>query len=94
VKHVGLFKGRIYLDAHNGNVLRTEGSVTKSPSFFVRKLEFVQDYATVGRYTLPVHLHSTAQARIIGRTVVDVYHRDYQVQTASASLKSEHPGLQ
>jgi hypothetical protein len=86
VKHVGLFNGRVYLDAHNGNVLRTEGSVLKSPSFFVHKLEFVQDYTTVGRYTFPVHLHSTAQATLIGRTVVDVYHRDYQVQTATASL--------
>lgn len=82
----GLFKGKVYLDAHSGSVVRTEGSVQKSPSFFVRKLEFVQDYATVGDYTLPTHLHSTAQARIIGRTVVDVYHRDYQVQATSASL--------
>jgi hypothetical protein len=86
IKHVALFKGRLYLDAHNGNILRTEGSVTKSPSFFVRKLEFVQDYTTIGRFTLPVHLHSTAQARLIGKTVVDVYHRDYRVQTTSAFL--------
>jgi hypothetical protein len=86
VKRVGLFKGRLYLDAHNGTVVRTEGSLAKSPSFFVRKLEFVQDYAAVGRYTLPVHLHSTAQARLVGRAVVDVYHRAYQIQDATASL--------
>lgn len=95
VKHVGLFKGRLYLDAHNGGVLRTEGSITKSPSFFVRKLEFVQDYAMIGRYTLPTHLHSTAQARLLGKTVVDVYHRDYQLQSAVASLGGgSHAGQQ
>jgi hypothetical protein len=87
-KRVGLFRGRVYLDAHTGGILRSEGSITKSPSFFVRNLDFVQDYSVVGDYTLPVHLHSTAQARLIGRTVVDVYHRDYQVQTATASLNN------
>ena len=85
-KRVGLFRGRIYLDAHTGAVMRSEGSVDKSPSFFVRKLEFVQDYASIDQYSLPSHLHSTAKARIIGRTVVDVYHREYQFQTTSASL--------
>lgn len=94
VKHVGLFKGRVYLDAHNGAVLRSEGSVVKSPSFFVRKLEFVQDYVTFDRYSLPAHLHTTAQARIIGRTVVDVYHRDFQVQPASAWEAASSPGQQ
>jgi hypothetical protein len=84
-KRVGLFKGRIYLDAHNGNVLRTEGTIIKSPSFFVRKLEFVQDYASVDGYTLPAHLHSTAKASIVGQTVVDIYHRGYQLTSASAA---------
>jgi hypothetical protein len=40
-KKVGLFKGHIYLDAHNGNPMRSEGVMVKSPSFFVRKIEFV-----------------------------------------------------
>jgi hypothetical protein len=92
-KRVGLFKGRIYLDAHTGRVLRTEGSIEKSPSFFVRKLEFVQEYSTIEELTLPTHLHSTAQARLVGRTVVDIYHRDYQVQSATASLsQTSNPG--
>jgi len=92
VKRVGLFKGRIYLDAHTGAVLRSEGTIPKSPSFLVRKLEFVQEYATVDGYTLPVHLHSTAQARIIGQTVVDIYHRDYQIQAVTASRTTGNSG--
>ncbi len=85
-KRAGLFKGRIYLDSSTGSLVRSEGMVVKSPSFFVRKIEFVQDYADVDRYTLPVHLHSTAQARFIGRAVVDVFHRQYQAQPPNASL--------
>ncbi len=87
-KRVGLFKGRVYLDAHTGNLLRSEGSIEKSPSFFVRKIEFVQDCAAVGGYTFPVHLHTTARTRLLGKVVLDVYHRDYQPQPLSASLSA------
>jgi hypothetical protein len=87
-KRAGLFKGHIYLDAHTGNMLRSEGTVEKSPSFFVRKIEFVQDCAEVGRYTFPVHLHTTARARLLGKVVLDEYHRDYQPHPLSASISS------
>jgi hypothetical protein len=37
-------------------------------------------------FTLPVHLHSRAQARFVGRAVVDVLHRQYQAQPLDASI--------
>jgi hypothetical protein len=77
-KRSGLFKGRIYLDVHTGSLLRAEGSLVKSPSFFVKKIEFVQDYVDIGQFTFPVHIHSEAKARLVGRAVVDIYHRDYE----------------
>ncbi len=83
-KRLGLFKGRIYLDAHTGALVRAEGSVVKSPSFFVKHIEFWQDYAQVQSFTLPVHIHSEAKARIVGRTIVDIVHRDYQPVPATS----------
>ena len=77
-KRAGLFKGRIYLDAYTGSLLYATGSVVKSPSFFVKKIEFVQEYSEFGRFTFPVHIHSEASARLVGRAIVDIYHRDYQ----------------
>lgn len=77
-KRVGLIKGRIFLDAYTGSLVRVEGTPVKSPSFFVKKLEFLQDYANFGAFTFPVRTHSEAKARIVGRTVVDIYQRDYQ----------------
>ena len=83
-KRVGLFKGRVYLDVHTGTLVRAEGSVVKSPSFFVKHIEFWQEYADVQSFTLPVHIHSEAKARIVGRTIVDIVHRDYQPVPAPA----------
>jgi len=76
--HLGLFKGKIYLDAHTGNMVRAEGRVSKSPSLFIKRIEFVQDYKEVGAFNFPVHIHSEARTRLVGRAVVDVYHYDYQ----------------
>ena len=81
-KRPGLFKGRVYLDAHTGALVRAEGSVVKSPSFFVKHIEFWQDYTDVQSFTLPAHIHSEARARIVGRTIVDITHRDYQAAPA------------
>lgn len=77
-KRTSLFKGRIYIDAYSGSLVRAEGRPAKSPSLFIKKVEFVQDYADIGPFTFPVHIHSEATARIVGRAIVDVYQRDYQ----------------
>jgi hypothetical protein len=76
-KRMGLFKGHVYLDAHTGTLVRAEGTVVRPPSFFVKHIEFVQDYTDVQSFTLPAHIHSEARARIVGRTIVDIQHRDY-----------------
>ncbi|MBZ5721501.1 MAG: hypothetical protein LAO03_14070 [Acidobacteriia bacterium] len=90
---VGLFKGRIYLDAYTGSLVRVEGAAVKSPSFFVKKLEFLQDYADIGSFTFPVHTHSEAKARIVGRTVVDIYQRDYQPVANTVQTAQQIPSL-
>ena len=92
-KRVGLFKGRLYLDVYTGSLVRAEGSAVKSPSFFIKKIEFVQDYANFGNFTFPVHIHSDARARVIGRAVVDIYHRDYQPVAADIQAAQQTPPL-
>ena len=87
-KRAGLFKGRIYLDAYTASMVRAEGKLVKSPSLFIKKIEFVQDYADIDSFTLPVHIHSEAQARIVGRAIVDIYHSDYHPVPAAVQAQS------
>jgi hypothetical protein len=93
-KRPGLFKGQIYLDAHTGSLVRAEGRVVKSPSIFVKKIDFVQDFADVDGYTLPTHIHSEAKAAIIGTTVVDIVNSDCRpvlmLTTASTSASGSN----
>lgn len=91
-KRPGLFKGKICLDAYTGTLARAEGKLVKSPSFFVKKIEFVQDYADIQSFTFPVHTHSEAQTRVVGRAVVDIYQRDYQLVSATTQAQNLAPG--
>ena len=75
-KRVGLFKGKVYLDVYSGNIRRAEGQMVKSPSLFVKKVQFTQDYAQVGEFNLVSRIHSVAETRIVGKAVVDIVH-DY-----------------
>lgn len=87
-KRVGLFKGHIFLDAVTGSLVRAQGRFAKSPSIFVKKIDFVQEFADINGFTLPVHVHSEAKAALVGRTVVDITIRDYQPLPATAESAS------
>jgi hypothetical protein len=82
-KRSGLFKGFILVDTASGRLRRAEGTMVKSPSLFVKKIEFVQDYADYGPFSLPVHVHSVAKTRLVGRAVVEIYHSGYQAKTVA-----------
>src|SRR5437868_3754296 len=77
-KRVGLFKGKIFLQEATGRLVRAQGTVTKTPSFFISKIRFTQDYGMVAGFTLPTHIRSEADTRLVGKAVVDMVHRDYQ----------------
>jgi hypothetical protein len=90
-KHPGLFKGRIYLEAHTGSLTRAEGRIVKSPSVFLKHIEFEQEYADFGLFTLPVHTHTVARAFLVGRMIIDIRHANYQpvpFEIGAAVLKS------
>lgn len=87
-KRAGLFKGRIFLDAYTASMVRAEGRLVKSPSLFIKKIDFVQDYADIDSFTFPVHIHSEAQARIVGRAIVDIYYSDYHPVSATVQAQS------
>jgi len=94
-KRPGLFKGTVYLNVYTGAMFRAEGKMVKSPSFFVKNIEFTQDYTDVAGFDMVSHIHSTADARIIGKTVIDITHRDLQARSVyelqAGSSESQQP---
>jgi hypothetical protein len=87
----GLFKGRIYLDVFTGALRRTEGVLVKSPSFFIKKIEFTSDYDDFAGFSLPVQVHSVTSTRAVGKAVVNISNRDYSFAPASPLLAQTQP---
>ena len=83
-KRVGLFKGKLFLDPTTGRILRAEGTLVKSPSVFVKKVEFTQDYEQVAGFSLPAHMHSVAKTRLFGQAIVDIFHTNYSAKPLPA----------
>jgi hypothetical protein len=90
-KRVGLFKGRIYLDAYTGSLLYAAGAPVKSSPLFTKKNEFVQQNANFGPFTFPVHIHIEASTRLVGRVIVDLDHRDYQPMAVNVQATHQNP---
>jgi hypothetical protein len=83
-KRVGLFKGHVAIDVTTGSLVRAEGEFVKSPSVFIKKIEFVQDFTDVGGFTLPLHMHSVADTRVYGKAIVEVDNHSYQARPVDA----------
>src|SRR4051812_29246384 len=79
-KRVGLFKGTVYLNVYTGAMYRAEGKMVRSPSFFIKNIEFWQEYEEIGGFDMVSHIHSTADTRIIGKAIVDITHSNVQAR--------------
>jgi hypothetical protein len=80
-KDAALFKGKILIDPRTSCIVRAVGRFRKPSSWWIKRIDFIQDYAIVGDFTLPVYTETVTQARIIGRVVVRIRHSAYEVRS-------------
>jgi hypothetical protein len=82
-----LFRGRIWVDAEDYALARVEGEPAKNPSFWTRKVHFVQEYRKDGDYWFPAMTTSVTDARMFGATDVNIRYFDYKpVSSAPTGL--------
>jgi hypothetical protein len=71
-KVVGLFRGELWLDAETAMPVREAGRFVKSPSIFLKKIEFVRDYQMKDGVAVPIHVESSANVRVLGRAELSI----------------------
>ncbi len=71
-KVVGLFRGELWLDAETAMPVRESGRFVKSPSVFLKKIQFVRDYEIQNGVSVPKHVESTADVRVLGRAELSI----------------------
>ena len=65
-KLVGLFKGEIRIDAKTFLCVRESGRLVKTPSLFLKKIEFVKEYDIQDGISVPRQIHSIVDTRLVG----------------------------
>ena len=74
-----LYRGRIWVDAHDFALTRIEGEPARNPSFWIKKTEIKQHYQRVDNFWLPAENHSESWIRIGGRAILSIEYKDYRV---------------
>ena len=69
-KDVLLVDGAIFLRPGDGDLVRMEGQLSKSPSFWTRRVEIVRSYRRFLGVRMPVALESVANVMIYGRSAL------------------------
>lgn len=71
-KRVGLFKGELWIDAQTFLPVREAGAFVKTPSVFLKKVEFTRNYEIRGGVAVPKHIQSTVDTRIAGKADITI----------------------
>ena len=85
-----LVSGSALLTAHSGDLVRVEGRLSKSPSFWVRWVDVSRSYAPVGGAMMPVAIESTADVRIAG---LSTFSMTYQYHVVDGHTVNHAPKL-
>ena len=81
-KAVGLFKGEIWVDAQTGMPLRESGEFVKTPSVFLRKIEFVRNYEMHDGVSFPTRIESTVDTRLVGKAELKISFSNFKPDEA------------
>jgi hypothetical protein len=67
-KDVLLVEGAVFVQPSDGELARIEGKLSKSPSFWTRRVDVVRRYERKGGVRVPISIESVAQVLIAGRS--------------------------
>ena len=84
---VGLFKGELWLDEATYLPRREQGRFVKSPSIFIKKLDFVRNYEIRDGVAYLVHFNGTTDTRIVGKAELNADFSNYHVESESQTVE-------
>jgi len=89
-KRVGLFKGEVWVDTETGLTVHEAGQWVKSPSVFIKKVNFVRDFEVREGYQAPKSASFTTQTRFWGVAEMNVEYSDINWDAAEATSQGQN----
>jgi hypothetical protein len=88
-KKLGLFKGELWLDAETYMPVREQGSFVKSPSFMLKKMQFVRDYELQNGVSIPQRTESRVETRFFGQVELNINYLTFSKDSAQAGAAAD-----
>jgi hypothetical protein len=67
-KSDGIVNGSLLMDPAAGSLVRLEGRLQKSPSFWLRDVDVTWKYVNLGGHDVPIEMISSGRVRLFGRS--------------------------
>lgn len=67
-KSDGIIKGSLFVEPEAGSMVRLEGRLLKSPSFWIRDVDVTWKYARISGHDVPVEMTSSGHVRLLGNS--------------------------
>jgi hypothetical protein len=78
-KAPNLVDGTLWVDAHDGTIVRMEGIASKSPSHFAHTTHMMRQYANIEGHAMAKHARAESSSLLFGTTVVLIDYTDYHL---------------
>ena len=78
-KETYLFEGKIWIDDQDFAIVKVAGHLAKSPSFWIKHVDFVRQYQKIDGFWLPLREQSIARVRIYGIRILTIDYQGYKV---------------
>jgi hypothetical protein len=86
-KEPALIQGTMFLAPQDGALVRLQGRLAKSPSFWVKTVEVVRAYRRLNGKVVPIALESKAQLRMLGSASLRMTYRYSEIDGSPVELQ-------
>jgi hypothetical protein len=76
-KRIGLFKGEIWVDEETGLGVREAGRFVKSPSVFLKDIQFTREFQIMNEVAVPSRIETEMDTRFWGKAKLEVRYSDW-----------------
>lgn len=83
-KETDLFEGKIWIDNQDFAIAKITGRLAKSPSFWIKHVDFIRDYKKIDGFWLLSKEESVSSVRIFGNERLTVDYQNYSVNGSGA----------
>ena len=81
-KRVGMYRGWLWIHAGTGMPVRESGRLVKNPSVFLKRVDFVRDYAMIDGVAVPSVIQTEIRTRLVGPAEIRIEFRDIKFNGA------------